>query len=393
MSDHPRQFWIGIVLAVAVVAACTVAAAVSDSPHGRAGAIPQVLLGTSPVKAVKEQPPGIPIGLDFGDTLFAASDAAIAAGLSHAQQLGASWIRVDLPWDGIQPAWSTTSYDWSRFDRLVAAANGRGLRVLATIVDPPIWARSPGCRTREDCEPEDPAAYAAFAAKAAARYAAQGVHDWEIWNEENLGSFAISADPEAAYTTLLADTYRAVHKADPNALVMLGGLGMVGDNAASQRIGAYEFLSGVAADGGLAWADAVGVHPYDWTALPADAPDFTLIDDGPNSLETILERYGHPDTPFWITETGSPTTGSGHAANGPTTVSSSHVTLQWQATLATATVRTETADPRIAGLFWYTDTDLPDSGLYFGLWTANGQAKPAFAALRDAISAYRGSVK
>jgi hypothetical protein len=392
MFDRPRQLWIGIALAVSVIAACT-AAAVSDSSRGHDGPVPDVFGGTATRTRAAAQPAGLPIGLDFGDTLFAASDADVAAALSHAQTLGASWIRIDLPWDGIQPAWSTTSYDWSHFDRLVGDANKRGLRLLATLVDPPIWARAPGCRTREDCEPQDPAAYAAFAGKAAARYGPQGVHDWEIWNEENLGSFAISADPEAAYTTLLADTYRTVHQADPKALVMLGGLGMVGTDPARQRIGAHAFLSGVAADGGLASADAVGVHPYDWSALPANAPNFQLIDHGANSLEAILQQYGHGGTPFWITETGSPTSGPGPAAEGPSKTPYNHVSPQWQATLATATVRTETADPRIAGLFWYTDVDLPDVGLYFGLWTANGQVKPALAALQQAISAYRASVR
>lgn len=376
MAERPRYFWIGIVLALSVAAACTIAA-VSSADRGNGSALSPLVITTQSAPA---QPPGIPIGLDYGDTLFAADSAKISAGLADATAIGASWIRIDLPWDGIQPSWSTTSYDWSKFDNLVEAAESRGLLVLATIVDPPVWARAAACKSDEACEPADPKAFAAFAALAAKRYAPVGVHDWEIWNEENLQGFASSANPAAAYTTLLSDTYAAIHAVDSRALVMLGGLGMVDSNPSRHWIGAYDFLSGVAAAGGLSSADAIGVHPYDWTDLPQDGAPFTMIDSSKQSLESVLRFYGHAAIPFWITETGVPT-GAGY------------VSLQTQASLAQDIVATETKDPRIEGLFWYTDTDLPNSGLYFGLRTASGTVKPAMGVLTAAIKTYRGSIK
>ena len=387
MAERPRYFWLGIALALSIAAACTIAAVSSVGGSGTAiSPLPQT------TQSAPAQPPGIPIGLDYGDTLFAADSAKISAGLADATAIGASWIRIDLPWDGIQPSWSSTTYDWSRFDNLVKSAESRGLLVLATIVDPPIWARAAVCKSNEACEPADPKAYAAFAGRAAKRYAQAGVHDWEIWNEENLEGFGTSANPEAAYATLLTDTYAAIHAVDPHALVMLGGLGMVQDNAARHWIGAYDFLSGVAASGGLSSADAVGVHPYDWNDLPQNGEPFTMIDSSQQSLESVLRSYGHAAIPFWITETGAPTSG-GSAVDGPTGGGSGHATLRWQATLAQDIVGTETADPRIEGLFWYTDTDLPNSGLYFGLRTATGTVKPAMGALTAAIKTYRGSIK
>lgn len=376
MSDRPRYFWIGIVLAVSITAACTIAA-VSSSSRGRTGARPDIVMATD---SLTSQPPGMPIGLDYGNTLFGADAAAIASGFDDAEKLGASWVRVDLPWDGIQPATSETAYDWSRFDTLVADAGARGLKLLVTVVDPPVWARNAACAAQETCEPLDPQAYAAFAARAAARYAPRGVHDWEIWNEENLGGFSVSADPAAAYAALLAASYQAVHHADPDALVMIGGLGMVQTEQAQHWTGAYDFLSGVAKAGGLADADAVGVHPYDWNTTPKDSAAFALIDGAGRSLASVLAAYGHPDLKFWITETGAPTAGS------------PKVSLARQAQLATQTVAAETADPHVDGLFWYSDIDIPGSDLYYGLRTADGTAKPAFAALRTAIAGYRATV-
>lgn len=377
MSDRPRYFWIGIVLAVSITAACTIAA-VSSNSRGRVSAGPDVIVESGSAGA---QPAGMPIGLDYGNTLFGADATAIASGFDDAEKLGASWVRVDLPWDGIQPADSETVYDWSRFDTLVSAAQARGLDLLVTIVDPPTWARVAACAGQQTCEPLDPKAYAAFAGRAAARYAPRGVHDWEIWNEENLGSFAASADPAAAYAALLSDSYTAIHRADAHALVMIGGLGMVQSEQSQQWTGAYQFLSEVAADGGLEHADAVGVHPYDWSTDPKSSAVFALIDGSGRSLESVLAAHGHPDMKFWITETGAPTAGS------------PKVSLTRQAQLAAETVQTETADPRVAGLFWYSDIDLPSSDLYYGLRTANGAAKPSFAALRKAIAAYRASVR
>jgi len=172
---------------------------------------------------------------------------------------------------------------------------------------------------------------------------------------------------------------------------MIGGLGMVQNEPSKGWIGAEQFLSGVAAAGGLDSADAVAVHPYDWNSQPAQSPVFKMIDDSGNSLESVLEKYGHPNTPFWITETGAPTKGAGAAASAADT-SASHVTAESQAQLATAIIGTETRDPRIAALFWYSDIDVPGSDLFYGLRDADGAAKPAFGALRTAIAKYRASL-
>jgi hypothetical protein len=340
------------------------------------------------------QPKGIPMGLDYGATLFKASDSAIASGFDDATAVGDSWVRIDLPWDGIQPYDSSTTYDWSRFDKLVAAADERGLKLLVTVVDPPIWARSAACSANEACEPASPQAFADFAAMAAKRYASYGVHDWEIWNEENLGSFNDAQNPEQAYTTLLQDTYIALHRTDPQAVVLLGGLGMIDTVSTRQWIGAYEFLSGVAQHGGLGYADAIGVHPYVWPYLPPTAPKYAMIDDSARSLESILSRYGKSSLPFWITETGAPTTGAGAAATdaSPLTAGATHVSEAWQAQIATTTVVVATSDPHIRALFWYSDVDLPNSGMYYGLRTTSGADKPAFAALKTAIAAYRAKL-
>jgi hypothetical protein len=68
------------------------------------------------------------------------------------------------------------------------------------------------------------------------------------------------------------------------------------------------------------------------------------------------------------------------------------VSESWQAQIVTTTVQVATADPHIKALFWYSDVDLPNSGMYYGLTTASGVRKPAFDALKAAITAYRAKL-
>src|SRR5258708_7275063 len=57
-------------------------------------------------------------GLAYGSSLLNQSDAALAASLNDAVEVGARWLRTDLPWDAIQTV-SPTQYNWQKFDRIV----------------------------------------------------------------------------------------------------------------------------------------------------------------------------------------------------------------------------------------------------------------------------------
>jgi len=148
------------------------------------------------------------VGFSYGETLSGLSPAALAAELDDSAALGARWIRADLAWDDVQPL-SATSYDWSRFDRIVAAATARQLTVLPIISYTPAWARPAGCTT-DKCAPARPAKFAAFARAAALRYSPQGVHTWEIWNEPNISFFWQPAADPAAYARLVEPTAAAI---------------------------------------------------------------------------------------------------------------------------------------------------------------------------------------
>ncbi|MCI3270488.1 cellulase family glycosylhydrolase [Streptomyces cylindrosporus] len=320
------------------------------------------------------------LGIAYGDRLVWMSDRDLAASLDDAVAVGARWVRADLSWQDVQ-ADGPDRYRWGLFDRVVTAAEARGLTVLPVLAYTPAWARAGRCADSK-CGPADPEAFAAFAGAAAARYTRRGIGTWEIWNEPNIPAFWHPAPDATAYATLLRATSRALRRVDPSAKVVLGGLSAAGTEGA---VSAPDFLAAVLAHGGKGLFDAVGYHPYTYSRLAsARVPPGTEW-DGINrahpSLHGVLAAHAMPDTPVWITEFGAPTNGPGH------------VTEQRQALIAADVVRTAVDTPHVGALIWYTDrdpgTDTSTVENFFGLRRADGRAKPAFDALRRAVTALR----
>lgn len=332
------------------------------------------------------------IGLSYGDTLPNASAADLGATLDDAKAVGASWIRVDLGWDRIQPV-ASSSFDWSSFDRTLAAARARGLSVLPILAYTPAWARTAGCPTPK-CAPSDPAVFAAFARAAAVRYAPLGVHTWEVWNEPNLQQFWQPAPDATQYVALLTATARAVRAADASASVLSGGLSPA--PTAGGNISQLDFLTAFCQLGGAGLVDAVGYHPYSYPVLPGyDAPwnAWAQMAMTTSSFESILATYGAAAKPIWITEYGAPTNGPGAGAtladlnltNHP-----DHVDEALQAQMATDSVSLARRSTFIGALFWHSYRDLGTDPStienFFGLRRKDGTVKPAWSALRQAAT-------
>jgi arabinogalactan endo-1,4-beta-galactosidase len=384
-----------VVSAVATIVAASTSS--SSSPAPQAGGI---TASSSATKAggVRD----VRMGIAYGDTLTWKSDAALAAGLNDAVTVGAKWVRVDLSWNDIQPD-SPYNYQWQRFDRVAKAAKARGLKVLAVIAYTPKWARVSGCTGGQSCAPADPNTFAGFAKLAAERYSAMGVHTWEIWNEENIGFWRPAPDP-AGYTELLRATSQALRAGDSKAYVVMGGLAVSITNPKTGKMSPLDFLTAVSKLGGNKYVDAVGYHPYNYPTLPSATPGtgtaFERISTVQENLVGVLEKYGTPDTPIWITETGAPTSGPGDASDGTKiTQSTTHVTEARQAEIATDTVSAVVANPHVDAMFWYTDQDLAVAkdkkgrSLYYGLRRYDGTKKAAFNALKQALTAYERKKK
>jgi hypothetical protein len=144
--------------------------------------------------------------------------------------------------------------------------------------------------------------------------------------------------------------------------------------------GAVKFLDQVLAGGGPGIGrcfDAVAYHPYPY---PFTSPEAVVGERGSvvgaaGALRRVLRRHGLARKPLWNTEVGWPTNPRG---NG--------VTERRQARYL-ARVALLSWARRVPLLTWYTWGDYRDpSGMnqeaHFGLFRANGGAKPSYRALR-----------
>ncbi len=332
------------------------------------------------------------VGMAFGERLTGLSSSQLASALNDAQALGITWVRSDLDWAATQPT-SPSSFNWTNFDRVVAAATSRKMSVLPIIDWTPTWARVPGC-PNSHCAPADPNQYAAFAAAAVRHYAPLGIHTWELWNEPNMAGSWLPAANAQAYAAMVKLAVAAMRAADPTAYIVSGGLSPAATTPYG-NIAQRDFLTAFCQYGGAAAVDAIGYHPYSFPVPPGYAADWNAwwqMNNTTVSFRSILASYGQGSKQIWVTEYGAPTNGPGAAAT-PTNYfvsGADHVTEQLQAQMATQSMQLASTQSWVGAFFWDTNVDLSNQPTtpewFFGLRRYDGTAKPAYTSLKQAIA-------
>jgi len=330
------------------------------------------------------------MGFSAGE-LIGLSPAALNARVAAMAATGATWTRWDIPWPAVQPD-GPDSWDWSLPDRVLAAMNAHGLYSLPILDYTPAWARVAGCGV-DACAPARTDDFVRFATAAVTRYAPAGVRAWEIWNEPNL-AFFWAPNPDAdAYAALLKAVTRAIHAAQPGAVVLAGGLAPA--QTVQGQVHPVDFLRRIYDTAGAASFDGVAMHPYSFPALPADG----LVWSGwsqLNQLRSLMVARGDSAKGIWITEFGAPTGGKGSAvtlAARRYDRGTDHVDEAFQAQTAKEGWAQAAAATWIHGFFWYsfadlgTDPDKPEDHL--GIVRADGSLKPSYGVLRDAFQSAR----
>ena len=217
--------------------------------------------------------------------------------LDAVSKTGASWLRVLIDWNRIEPA--KGQYDWTYVDDLVSAATAHHIKVLGLIAYTASWARPPN--TYFSYPPPNAADYAGFAAAVVRRYADR-VLDWELWNEPNLPPFfgyLIDNNP-ARYTELMRAAYPAIKAVQPASTVLAAGL--------SPEPGDYSppaFLEQMYAAGAQGFFDAAAAHPYvNSDGLWADPSNGWS--DVPR-MHDVMVAHGDGGKKIWMTEMGAST--------------------------------------------------------------------------------------
>jgi len=298
-----------------------------------------------------------------------------------AGRLGADWVRLWAMWDVAEPG--PGRYDVAYLDQLAskaADAKRRGVDVLMVVGRTPAWASG---GKPAIAPPNDPARFGAFMAEIARRIPT--VDAWELWNEPDGPEFWLEGPQPGAYAALLEAAYPAIKAAQPNDVVLTGG--MVAND--------MDFLEQLYDHGAQGSFDAVGVHTD--TACLTNSPDVTYRDErgrlgrytftGYREVHAVMSRHGDGAKPIWMTELGWNTQSTAPSSCNVGTWKGTKplgVDEQQQAEFLTQAYRCLATDPFVQAALWFGIQDIPGSAHAggFGLYRWDKSAKPAAAAFR-----------
>ncbi len=286
------------------------------------------------------------------------------ASLDLAREAGFRFARADLLWERVERG---GAYRFLAYDALMNALEARGMGALL-ILDyghPDHGGKVP--RTAEDI-----AAFGRFAEAAAKHFKGRDVR-YEIWNEPDIVQFWPPKPNAGEYAALLREAVSAIHRADPAAKVVSGGVSRLD----------LKFLRKAIDPGLAAGLSAIGVHPYPKGDPEKIGPDLEKLREW--ARQSFGERLEIWDTEWGYSSTNSTegAPGNGHSDEGRLP----------QARLAVREMLTVWSVGFPLAV-WY---DLQDDGAdaenpeqNYGLLDASGAAKPAMQAVRTVMTAVRG---
>ena len=227
--------------------------------------------------------------------------------LSAAQDLGVRWSREEMSWANLEPD-QKGAYNWGAYDYWIDALVKAGINIVGSLQTSPYWATGANPATPDWYwyAPRNPQDFADFA-YAAARHYSDRIHVWEIWNEPDVDiTFRCSGgacDKPALYAQMLALSYAAIKRADPEATVLIGGLSVHDYN----NQGMVFLNRVVAASGGKLNFDVLSIHPYMPDRPPESTDPKTVVQNFPYRLQFAskwLQAHGAANKEIWITEDG-----------------------------------------------------------------------------------------
>jgi|GEM_PF-1597957 hypothetical protein len=301
--------------------------------------------------------------------------------LQDIQQLGAGWVRIGFPWSVIEPAPGV--YHWTQVDRLVALIAGQyHLHILAELDTVPTWAAVGGQVNKYGngvvANPQD---FGQFAAAVAQHFAGQ-VCAFKIFNEPyNSGMYWPNGTPHQ-YAATLAAAYVAIHQAEPDDLVLDGGIGCVSNptnrsNGIVQNQWFYQLVN----DPQYPLGKYVDVLSYHFDALGE-----AYAADKVNCTRAALAKTGY-NRPGWADEWSYPSDPQAQAFDA---IPGYEDGEQSQAAYVALWARQILSLPGMEKEFYLSLNDLSGAPQFrsVGLIDNSGQPKPAFTALQQVWKSY-----
>ena len=235
------------------------------------------------------------------------------AGLKKMEDAGAKWVTTSFSWAAVER--NKGNYDWSSFDVKAQNAQAAGMELFVLFTSNPSWAAAlPGGPVTNTQDLVD------FVTLMVERYDCDGQDDaeghpcvryWSFYAEPDNGDLWRAKHGKgywghdgAGYADMLSQTSPAMHQADPQAHVLIGGLAY--DYFEEDR-GPFvrEFLAdtlerlNTKAGGVEAYLDDVAVHYY-----PISAQRWPTIREKLAEIRGIMDAHGAGALPLLCPEMG-----------------------------------------------------------------------------------------
>jgi hypothetical protein len=256
-------------------------------------------------------------GMSTGAEITNLPDQSFDREMNLMQHMGVHWIRAVFPWALVQAQDANPSdEEWVYVDRLVNYAAALGMQIDAIVDNAPVWAEQSIPTIPCAKQPSfNLTAYANFAAEVAARYPASVVSAIELQNAPNLPGTWVTPDA-CGYVQLMQQAYPAIKAANPDMLVLTGGLGAQNSIRKGQQGYAGDvFFSQMYDQGAQGYFDVLSWHPYSYPCTPSQTCSKSRPWYKTSSVRQMMIDHGDGNKPIWATEFGAPTngqTGDGH---------------------------------------------------------------------------------
>ncbi len=226
------------------------------------------------------------------------------------RESGAQWHREDFSWERLQPKqsgpfrWGGDGYGFLNFDESVSQLSHAGLKILGLLAYNPAWYK--GKNPPLDAWIDD---WQNYVYNVVSRYGRQRgqVSHWEVWNEPNLSVYGYENGLYSVedYARLLRVTYTTIKAADPQAVVVLGGLASVWSEVPPNYYDTFDYLDRLGQAGAWPYFDVLNIHAY--RPGPPEGRfqrrDRTMdLADEMREVDGFMDRFGVK--PIWFTEIG-----------------------------------------------------------------------------------------
>ena len=251
-------------------------------------------VGLLPVAAQAAESPasGMPGNAWFGYGVrvdLQGPDALSAIRLSG--KVNIDWVAVEFDWDEAQPKASYAPH-WGALDTALKTAADNDIAVMISITHAPSWAMKQNG--------PDPQATADLASKLVRRYP-NALLALELFPHANTRQGWGAIPNPQAYAKLLKVTSQAVHKVNPQIVLVAGGLTPV--RSSTQAMSDTTFLDGLYRAGAAQYMPVVGLRlpPIgDDPLTPREKSNRTVLRHY-EAVREVMVRNGHRNGLIWVT--------------------------------------------------------------------------------------------